>query len=173
MVASEEHIAESFEDLVRRYQERVFRLAISVLGPGREADAEEVSQDAFLRAYRALATFRGDASFATWIYRIAYNTALNRRKSLQSRREDPERDHPSAISPLADAIQGQRRRVLQEAMEELPDIYRTSLRLHYWLGSSIDEIAEYLGVAPGTVKSYLHRGRARLEAILARKGVTE
>lgn len=165
--------AESFELLVRRYQDRVFRLAISILGAGREQDAEEVAQDSFLQAYRAMAGFRGDARFSTWIYRITYNTALNRRKSLQTRRHNIERDYPSPASPLHDAIVSQRREVLHQAMDVLPDLYRTVLHLHYWLGCPVDEIAEYLDAPTGTIKSYLHRGRARLEAILAKKGVTE
>jgi RNA polymerase sigma-70 factor, ECF subfamily len=173
MVANEERVAESFEDLVRRYQERVFRLAISILGVGREQDAEEVAQDAFLSAYRALAGFRGDSSFSTWIYRITYNTALNRRKSLQSRRHQVAPEYPSPPTPLHQAIEGNRREVLHQAMEELPDLYRTALHLHYWLGCPVEEIAEYLSAPPGTVKSYLHRGRARLSAILSKKGITE
>ena len=162
----------AFELLVRRYQERVFRLAISILGAGREQDAEEVTQDAFLQAYRGLARFRGDARFSTWIYRITYNAALNRRKSLGARRHSVAVDYASPASPLQEAIASQRHAALHEAVEELPDLYRTVLRLHYWLGCPIDEIAEYLDAPPGTVKSYMHRARARLESILARNGVT-
>ena len=167
---------ESFELLVRQYQERVFRLAVSILGAGHEQDAEEVAQDAFLRAFRAIAGFRGDAQFSTWIYRITYNTALNRRKSLhaQQRRIGGGADReitPATGSPLQEAIAGERRAALQQAMEALPDLYRTVLRLHYWLGCPVDEIAEYLDAPPGTVKSYLHRARTRLAAILAKKGI--
>src|SRR5262245_8507582 len=173
MVANEERVAESFEDLVRRYQDRVFRLAVSILGVGREQDAEEVAQDAFLSAYRGLGGFRGDSTFSTWIYRITYNTALNRRKSLNARRHQVAPEYPAPVTPLHQAIEGNRRAVLHHAMEELPDLYRTALHLHYWLGCPVEEIAEYFGAPAGTVKSYLHRGRAKLAAILAKKGITQ
>jgi RNA polymerase sigma-70 factor (ECF subfamily) len=168
---------EPFEAQVRRYQERVFRLAVSVLGAGHESDAEEVAQDAFLQAYRARHRFRGLASWSTWIYRITYNTAINRSRRLQSERrrcieDGPVESSAATASPLDDAIAAQRKEALRQAIEALPDLYRTVLRLHYWLGCPVEEIAEYLDSPAGTVKSYLHRARARLQAILTRKGIT-
>src|ERR1041385_2092112 len=71
--------SESFRTLVERYQDRVFRLVASVLGPAHSKDAEDVAQETFLQVYRQLKSFRGEAQFGTWLYRIAYRRALDHR----------------------------------------------------------------------------------------------
>jgi RNA polymerase sigma factor (sigma-70 family) len=76
---------EAFAELVRRYREPVFRLALSILGAGFSGEAEEVAQEVFLRVYHALTTFRGEAQFSSWIYRIAFNQALNLKARVRYR----------------------------------------------------------------------------------------
>lgn len=76
---------ESFEVLVDRYKDRVFRLAVSIVGPGYAAEAEEVAQEAFLRAYRSLDHFRGESAFGSWLYRITYNLAIDAKRKARMR----------------------------------------------------------------------------------------
>jgi RNA polymerase sigma-70 factor (ECF subfamily) len=162
--------------LVRRHQAKAFRLALSVLGPGSEAEAEEVAQDALLRAYRELPGFRGDARFTTWLYRITRNLAVD-----AARRPHRSRPHvgieslagqPSRSQPGPDdlAIRAQRARRVERCIQRLPPRWQATFRLHYWLGHSVAEIAELLGQRPGTVKSHLHRGRRLLARCLEQQG---
>jgi len=158
-----------FERIVARYSERVFRLAMSVLGPQFAAEAEDVTQDVFVVVYRKVGTFRGQSRFSTWLYRVAYNVAAERRR--QARLHGPPLgEEPMAsvaatgehASPVAAAEAGERRRILRRCVDELDEPYRTVVHLHYWMRCTVSEIASRLSVRPGTVKSYLHRARARL-----------
>lgn len=166
----------AFRKLVERHQERAFRLAVSILGPGAEAEAEEVVQEAFLKVYRSLPRFRMQSTFGTWLYRIASNCAFDARKRRGARQAAPgeaaELASPDASSPLARAMGGERRRILTECITRLPEMYQVVLRLHYWHGLSVDEIAMQLSAAPNTIKSYLLRARERLARLLAGRGVT-
>jgi RNA polymerase sigma-70 factor, ECF subfamily len=164
-----------FGVLVERYQHRVHRLIAGVLGPNTDADAEEVCQDVFLRVFRKLDLFTGEASFGTWLYRVAYNLALDERRkgrsrplrlSLDSVVETSGRDE----DPLAALQSRERRDRLAAAIERLPDLYRTTIHLHYWLELSIEEIAASLTVPEGTVKSYLFRARRMLKSALSGEG---
>jgi RNA polymerase sigma-70 factor (ECF subfamily) len=162
---------EDFRQLVEQYQHKVFRLVASVLGPYREAEAEDVAQEVFLQVHRKVMDFRGQSQFTTWLYAVARNRALDRRKQARFRLPHlPEQVLGSfaAVSPDAD---GSRRMMIAECLERLPELYRTLIYLHYWQESSIDEIAGYTGLVPGTVKSYLARARQRVEAQLAERGV--
>jgi RNA polymerase sigma-70 factor (ECF subfamily) len=165
----------AFAVLVRRYRGPVFRLAVSVLGQAFEADAEDVAQDVMVRIHLALPTFRGDARFGTWVYRIAFNHALNVKARARFRAPhvaDAALDAtPSPGAGPDDIVQEDwRRRAVQACVEELPEVYQSALRLHYWLGASISEIAAMLDVPENTVKSYLHRARRLLAALLAERG---
>ncbi len=166
-----------FAQLVERYQQRVFRLALSILGPGREADGEDVAQLTFVRVFQQLSRFRGESRFSTWLYRIAWNCAIdekNRGTRAASRSEGDRAlelvEAPPASNPFCSAADQQRRARLLRAMEELPETYQMTLRLHYWLGCQVEEIAELMGTSTGTVKSYLFRARARLHQQLAPEG---
>ena len=76
---------DSFRQIVEEYQDRVFRLVCSILGPWADLDAEEITQDVFLRVYRKIGQFRGECAFGSWLYRVAYTTALNHRKTARIR----------------------------------------------------------------------------------------
>ena len=153
----------------------MFRLAVSVLGQAFVADAEDVAQDILVRVHRALPTFRGDARFGTWVYRLAFNHALNV-KGRARYRVPHEGDHELLAAPSLEPRPDerlrdeQRRQAVLAGVNELPDVYQSALRLHYWLGASMSEIADMLDVPENTVKSYLHRARRLLQAILARRG---
>lgn len=161
-----------FEALVRRHRDRVLRLVLSVLGPELQADAEDVVQSVFLRVHDRLDSFRGGSRFGTWIHRIAYRLALDYKRTRQRRRRLL-RDGPLGLARRAEpdppALDREHAWSVQRALLEIPDPYQTALRLHYWLDLPVSEIAETLGVAEGTAKSYLHRGRKRLHAVLKKR----
>jgi RNA polymerase sigma-70 factor (ECF subfamily) len=172
---------DAFELLVDRHKDKVFRLALAVLGPGFEGEAEEVTQDAFVIAFRQLPAFRGESRFGTWLYRIAQRKAIDYRRSARARHaraagealpEVPAAGDETA-SPHQQAEARERQRVLAAEIRLLPDPYPTVLRLFYWLDRPVAEIAEVLGVAPGTVKSHLFRARQVLSGRLRKKGFSD
>jgi RNA polymerase sigma-70 factor (ECF subfamily) len=166
---------QAFAELVRRYQGPVFRLAVSILGQPFAPEAEDVTQDVMLRVYHALPTFRGDSRFGTWVYRIAFNHALNTKQRVRFRAPHVGDDVLATVmSPDRgpdDRLQDDRRqRAVLALVAELPEVYQSALRLHYWLGASMSDIAEMLDVPENTVKSYLHRARRLLQVQLAERG---
>ena len=166
-----------FDELVVRYRDRMMRLVLSVLGPESANDAEDVVQEAFLRAHDRLTSFRGESRFGSWLYRVAYNRALDHRRAAarRDRRARESLADPTA-TPLVDTSAGrglladERDRAVRAALARVPQPYQTALHSYYWLDLPVAEIAELLGVATGTVKSYLHRGRARLARLLDEGG---
>jgi RNA polymerase sigma-70 factor, ECF subfamily len=168
----------AFEALVRRHAGRVHRQALSILRS--QEDARDVSQETFVRAYRHLSTFRGEAKFATWLQRIAANLALMK---LRSRRRCPERPidellpgfqedghHLAAIGTfpesghLDDGII--RRDLILEAMSQLPENYREILILRSLQELDTKEAAAQLQISTTAVKLRLHRAHQALRTIL-------
>jgi RNA polymerase sigma-70 factor (ECF subfamily) len=158
-----------FAVIVARYKDQVFRLALSILGPYRVPDAEDVAQEVFMRIHRALPTFRQESSLGTWIYRLAFNIAVDHtrraRFRLQHLPEDALRSRPAA----GEATDSERSAVIHAAMARLPGPIRSVLYLHYWLGCGVEEVAKHLGIPPGTVKSHLRRGRAQMHRMITGK----
>jgi RNA polymerase sigma-70 factor (ECF subfamily) len=156
----------AYGELVDRYREISFRTAYLIARNG--ADAEDATQDAFVKAYYALDRFRSAEPFRPWILRIVSNEARNRRRSA-GRRERlalrvVERRGPgdAAPSPDAAAIAQETRRTLVGALEMLPERDRDVIACRYLLELSEAETATTLGIRPGTVKSRLSRGLSRL-----------
>ena len=153
------------------HQHRVFAVALRMLGNA--AEAEEIAQEVFLRAHRALAEFRGDAKLSTWLYAIASRLCLTRLGSSERSmvRQGEERlrrlPHP-ASGPDAALEQGEREAALHRAISELPDERRIVVVLRDLEGLSYEEIATALGLEPGTVRSRLHRARMDLKDKLER-----
>ena len=147
---------DAFRTLVERYQDRVFRLVASILGPHADLDAEEITQDVFLRVHRKLDQFRGESQFSSWLYRIAYNAALDRRRTARLKLTHVEIEvlHGlrSKSDPLHELKENQRNALVATAAEDLPDLYRTVLNQYYWMDCSIDEISAYIGAPAGTIK---------------------
>jgi RNA polymerase sigma factor (sigma-70 family) len=165
----------AFAELVKRYRGPVFRLAVSILGQEFVPDAEDVAQDVMIRVHHALGSFRGDAKFGSWIYRITFNQALNVKARMRYRAphvsEDAVAATPSADRRADEQLQDQQRQqAVLACVAELPDVYQSALRLHYWLGVSVSEIALMLDAPENTVKSYLHRARGLLHAMLTERG---
>lgn len=163
--------ARAFEDLVTAYQHRVFGVALRMLG--RRAEAEEIAQETFLRAHRALGEFRGEARLGTWLYAIASRLCLNRLASAQRRLERGDEDAllrlPAAGGDAAAALErSELSAALHDAIAALPEDRRIVVILRDLEGLAYEEIAEVLGLELNTVRSRLHRARVDLKAKLER-----
>ena len=169
----------AYNTLVLRYQNAVYSLALRILSSPEAA--EDATQEAFIRGFRRLESFRG-GNFRSWLFSIVANAArdeLRRRGrrpqlSLDAARDDP--DHadldPPDSGPMPDeaAEQSELRRLLEHALTQLPDDWRTVVVLSDVQGLSYQEIAETVGVATGTVKSRLSRARGRMRDLLRESG---
>jgi RNA polymerase sigma-70 factor, ECF subfamily len=154
--------ADAIRHIYRRYAPRVHAVVRRLAGD--DALAEDWAQEAWVRVFRALPTFRGDARFSTWLHRIAVNSALHGRR-WRERRAGRETGMPVA-ERAAPGDPVMLRLGLQRALDTLPPGMRQVLVLHDVEGYTHDEIGELLGVAPGTSKSQLFKARARMRAIL-------
>jgi len=153
------------------YQHRVFGVALRMLG--NRAEAEEVAQEAFVRAHRALGDFRGDAKLSTWLYAITSRLCLNRLASGERRMARQGEDALLRLSdagPRPDAVLERREleTALGRAIAELPEDRRIVVVLRDLEGLSYEEIAQVLELELGTVRSRLHRARADLKEKLER-----
>jgi RNA polymerase sigma-70 factor (ECF subfamily) len=163
--------AAAFRVLVERHQDRVFALAWRLTGP--RPEAEEVAQDALLRAWRSLPSFRGEASFATWLHRIVIRVALDRRADLVRRREreralDEAPDAAAAVDPADAADDRMTARVRVALLAALSEAQRTAVTLHYLEDRPVLEVAQEMGLPENTVKTHLSRARAAMRAAFAR-----
>ena len=155
----------AFERLVDRHQHRLFTLAARVTGS--RDDAADVVQETFVRAWTSLARFRGQSLFSTWLYRICVNAAHDERERRRAVPVDVDASVPDARDRFADReLSG----ALQRALDALDAPYRAVVVLHDVLGCPYGEVAEIMGVAEGTVKSRLFRGRTELARRLGTQG---
>jgi RNA polymerase sigma-70 factor, ECF subfamily len=163
--------AQAFEELVASHQHRVFGVAVRMLGSA--AEAEEIAQEAFLRAHRSLPEFRGDAKLSTWLYAIVSRLCLNRlasgdRKAVRHGEEVLLRVADPRGGPEADAERGELEAALHRAIAELSEERRVVVILRDLEGLSYEDIAVALGIELGTVRSRLHRARMDLKDKLER-----
>ncbi len=149
--------------LYERYAPRVFAVVRRIAGE--EDLAQDYAQEAWIRAIRALPTFRGDARFSTWLHRIAVNSALQalRKADTRSKREAPMPEAVSVDPGERDVLLSD---LLERAMDRLPDGMRQVLILHDVEGYTHEEIGEFLGVTSGTSKSQLFKARAKMRELL-------
>ena len=163
--------ASAFEELVRAHQHRVFGVALRMLGSA--AEAEEIAQEVFVRAHRALADFRGDAKLSTWLYAIASRLCLTRlgsgeRAAIRQGEETLLRLPHDARGPDAALEQSELEDALHRAVAELPDERRIVVVLRDLEGLAYEDIAAALDLPVGTVRSRLHRARMDLKDKLER-----
>ncbi|MBI4012296.1 MAG: sigma-70 family RNA polymerase sigma factor [Candidatus Rokubacteria bacterium] len=175
----------ALEPLMERYATLVYRVAYGITR--NEADAEEVAQDVFLTVVRKIDTFEGRAALGTWIYRVAANAALIKRRGkrrelevsleehLPTFLEDGHREGDRSFlladwspSPEVELLTGETRRILEQALDALPDHYRAVLVLRDVEELSNEEVAAALGESVASVKSRLHRARMALREQLTR-----
>lgn len=160
----------AFTVLVDRYKDLVFTLALRMV-KNRE-EAEEVSQDTFIKVYKSLNRFKGDSKFSTWIYRVAYNTCLDRLKK-NKRQEytvaiDEYTEHQvKTLENALDALEEQEKQLaIKKCLEMLPSEDSFILTLYYFEELSLDEISKITGLKPNNVKVKLFRSRKKLATIL-------
>lgn len=163
-----------FHDLIRPHERSVYAMALSLLH--NEADAEDVAQEAFLKAFRNLANFRGDSKFSTWLISITLNEARGRlrgKKNVKIESLDEPQEGEGTVSPAllrdwreipSEALERQEiREMLQQAITDLPLIYREVFLLRDVEDLSVNQSAEALGISVASVKVRLHRARMMLQ----------
>ncbi|MDR3638717.1 MAG: sigma-70 family RNA polymerase sigma factor [Isosphaeraceae bacterium] len=160
---------EAFGVLVSRYQDRLYPTVLRLAGCAE--DAQDLMQEAFLRAFQKLDRFHGESSFYTWVYRIAVNLTLSshRRRRVAARRRDESRGHtletacdPRDNDPSAPLERSERDRLIQNALNSLAPDHRAVVVMKEFDGLRYEEIGAILGVPVGTVRSRLHRARCEL-----------
>lgn len=172
---------DAFRQIMQRCNQRMFRVVRGVIR--NEAEAEDVVQEAYVHGYEKLASFRGEASLATWLTRIALNEAYGR---LRRRRDSVDIDdidlsasvaaqliafpgHVLSDDPAEEAARTQMRRLLEQAVDALPEAFRLVYLLRDVEGCSVEETALALALRPETVKTRLHRARRQLRDALANR----
>jgi len=171
----------AFDSLVRRYDRSVLRLALHMLG--NEQDAQDVHQDAFIKAYRHLSNFRFECSFYTWLYRIVTNLCLDQLRRRKSRREDPSTvddgsgesidllanltDGRASANPARELERKTMNVAIQDALAELTPRERTVFELKHYQGLKLRTIGEMLSTTEETAKNTLFRATRKLRARLA------
>jgi RNA polymerase sigma-70 factor (ECF subfamily) len=172
--------AESFNELITRWERPIYALAYRVIG--REEDARDVCQETFLRAFRALPGFKGEAKFSSWLYRIALNLCRDwiRRQRRAPVVQMPEGIEPSELAAERGPVESiedlvsrrQLSEVVAEAMKLLPEEQRTAIILKEYHGMTFQEIADMQGCPLSTVKTRLYQGLTVLRRHLDKSGVT-
>jgi len=171
--------AEEFDALYHTYARRVYRQCYRMLG--NQEDAEDLTQEVFLQLYRKASTFRGEASFSTWLHRLTVNTVLMQLRRFRRWRgmvcsfdappnvEDGGHDLPAVVGALPAPVSSLADKIgLDVAISQLSSGYREIFLLHDAEGYRHDEIAKLLGISEGTSKSQLHKARHRLRELVGR-----
>ena len=169
---------EAYDELVRRYQERVYATLYHMTSS--HEDATDLAQESFIKAFRALKSFKGDSSFFTWLYRIAVNKAINFRKLKKNRTQmslndlDFNAEHDPAIvalisdkTPYREANLSELQQCLNAALQKLSEVHRLVVTLHDVQGLPHEEISRILDCNVGTVRSRLFYARQQLQAFLS------
>ncbi len=156
-----------YGELVKKYQHQIYALGIKFFH--NQEDAEDFTQEVFLKAFQQLHTFRGESGFYTWLFRIGYFLGISwcrRKRPTESIPEDfdipQESKGPESLHLRQDAL-----KVLRQALEELPERYRICLELYFTFGMTYQDISNITDIPIGTVKSHVFRAKSRLKDLLA------
>ena len=161
---------EAFDPLVERYQRDVYRLCYRYVNDPQ--DANDMAQEVFLKAYRAIGRFRGESSFSTWLYRIAVNTCLNFRSSRRPGGEELSDSVPDGHAGVLDTmVADERARRVREAVTRLPEKQRATLILKVYHELTHEEVAAVVGSSVGTVKANLFHALGNLRKMLQAEAV--
>jgi len=169
----------AYDELIQRHQQRIYGLCYHLTS--NHEDANDLAQESFIKGWKALGSFKGDSSFYTWIYRVAYNSCLNHLKTRRNRTPhlslndlDTQVEHdPDLVAlisnrtPRRDVDLGELQKRLNESLLKLSEEHRTVVVLHDVQGLQHDEIAKIVGCNPGTVRSRLFYARQQLQAWLS------
>ena len=166
LAAAQDGDVDAFEALVRRHQTAVYRVALRMLGS--RADAQDATQDTFVRAWRALPRFRRHSAVSTWFYRIVTRRSLDLIAARRPTEHIDDLEFASATDPARTTEQQERLRAVTQAIAALPGEQRAALVLREFEGLSYQEVAEVLGTSLPAVKGRIHR--ARLTVIQQTKG---
>ncbi len=157
----------AFSYIVEKYQDIVFSIALKVLR--NRDDAEEMAQESFIKAYKSIHSFKGNAKFSTWLYRITYNTCISeirkRKMHFSSTEEIEIRDETQEIN-LDGIPEENRAKAIKEAMNQLPEDEYTLILLYYFEEQSVEEIGKVTGLSESNTKVKLFRARKKLYTIL-------
>jgi RNA polymerase sigma-70 factor (ECF subfamily) len=148
---------DAFATLVRRHQAAVYRIALRLLGSS--ADADDVTQDTFLRAWRALARFRGDSTVATWLYRIVTRRCFDVLATRRPTEPLEEKHLEIGVDPAATIEQRERLRAVARQIQALPDDQRAALVLREFEGLTYEQLADVLDTTVPAIKGRIHRAR--------------
>jgi len=160
----------AFGSLVKRYQDYIFNVAIKMLRNREEA--EEVAQDTFIKAFEVLASFKGEAKFSTWLFKIAYRKSLDRIKKnkrsftlelVENLTEDASMDFENGLAIM---LIEERKEIIKNCILELPEIEAAIITLYYYEEQSVKEIAEITNLSQDNIKVKLHRSRKLLYSSL-------
>jgi len=160
----------AFSVLVDRYKDLVFTLSLKML-KNRE-EAEEVAQDTFIKVFKSLSKFKGDSKFSTWIYKVTYNSCLDRLKKNKKEQlkvaidEYTEHQVKTIDNALENMVEEERQQAIKACLELLPPEDSFLLTLYYFEEQSLDEIAKVVGLTANNVKVKLFRSRKKLTSIL-------
>ena len=161
--------SKAFDELVKRHQREVHLLALRLIGENEEA--LDVSQQAFIQAYKGLKNFRGDSAFSTWMYRITYNTAMKKLKYAKWKRFVPAgdsylEDRPGTDNPHREAERNNFRDELSEAIDNLPPQMKAVFTLHQVQGLKMAEVADIMGKSEGNIKALHYHAVRKLRESL-------
>ena len=152
----------AFGELVDQYKDAAFTLCLRICD--NRDDASDICQDAFIKAFRALKSFRGDSGFSTWLYRIVYNTAISQIRSRRIKTLPIENLKETGVSDEEEENEGIQinRKLIREIVAELPEVDRTIITLYYLMNHSVSEIFEVTGITESNIKVRLHRARLKM-----------
>ena len=156
---------ERFIDLVRTEQESLRRFLLALCA-GDSFEADDIAQDALVRAYVASGSFLGLSKFSTWLFRIAYNCYIDRKRRPDRKTTDLDSPEVLQIAAIDETDAAFKYQQLYNALDKIPDKERAAIILHYFEDLSIKEIASILQIPAGTVKYHLSNGRNHLKSIL-------
>ena len=163
---------EAFRSLVEKYQDLVFSVVLRIVR--NRNDAEEVAQDSFVKAYQKLSTYNGGSKFSTWLYSIAFNTAISRTRKKQMETQEIEdigdtlEIATSNQEQLNSLSHDEQKKYLDEALSNMSEQDASVLSLYYLEEQSVEEVSEITGLSRSNVKVKLHRSRQRLQIEMER-----
>ena len=166
ILRAKEQDAGAFRTLVERYMKQTYNVAYNLVR--NHEDAEDVSQEAFVRIFRAMEKFRGDSEFSTWIHRITVNVALDRIRQRKTKEQREIRDTGTMVLPavIASGDNADVSMHIERALHELPTLQRAVVILRHINGLPTKKVGEILQCSEGTVKTHLHRGLKKMKQSL-------